>query len=353
MNNLILMGENESRTYCNNKLKLKLNSDELDEIIHIGQSNNLLDILASAYIEKGNLLYAKRLFNEAFTFYSSTLNLYNNINVKDDDFICIYNKLAKCKLMTLCYEEALSYLCVCYSYTLENKDKNNYINCTFNIALTYKKLKDFDNCIFYTDKLLNFIDTSENFTRYIECIILKANCYIEKNCISKAILIYEELLQNFQGKLGNHLGFIYNNLGLAYLDENNLECSLSFFEKAINFRSINDKPRLSRTLIDMSNVFIKKGSYKDAILSLNHGLKLAKEYSNKEYLLLGYELLEKVYKELNDTTELKNLYIEMLDTLKNIDPEVTMDVYVKLSRLLPNNTPGYNKLDTIFSESKL
>lgn len=350
MNSLLLNEETKARDYCINKLKLKLNSDELDEIIHIGQSNNLLDILASAYIEKGNLLYTQRLFNEAFTFYSNTLNLYNNINVKDDDFIYIYNKLAKCKLMTLCYEEALSYLCICYSYTLENKDKKNYNNCTFNIALTYKKLKDFDNCIFYTDKLLNSINASENFTMYIECIILKANCYIEKNCTSKAILLYEELLHDFKDKLGNNLGFVYNNLGLAYLDENNLECSLSFFEKAINFRSINDKPRLSRTLIDISNVFIKKGSYNDAILSLSHGLKLSKEYSNKEHLLLGYELLEKIYKELNDIDKLKRLYIEMLDTLKNIDPIVTMEIYTKLSKLFPADTPIYTKLDSIFSE---
>jgi len=352
MNNLILSEETKARTYCADKLKLNLTSDELDEVIHIGEFSNLLDILTTAYVKKGNLLYDENLFNEAFIYYSKTLDLYNTTPTKDDDMIFIYNKLAKCKIKTLCYEEALSYLCTCHSFTLESKDKNNYYNCTYNIALTYKKLDDFDNCILYIDKLLDNIDINKNSTLYIQGTILKANCYLRKNSTLQAINLYEELLYNFGDKLGIYQGHLYNNLALAYLYESNSDVALKYFNKAIHFRTSYDKTNLANTLMDMAKFYIEEGSYKDAIPKIKYGLKLAEEYSDNEYSLLGYKLLEQIYTELNDIDELKNLYSEMLEKIKDIDPSITMEIYSKLSNLLPNNV-GYNKLDTIFRVNRL
>ncbi|WP_346915655.1 hypothetical protein [Clostridium sp.] len=349
---MILGEEIKARTYCTDKLKLNLTSDELDEVIHIGEFNNLLDILTTAYVKKGNLLYDENLFNEAFIYYSKTLDLYNTIPTKDDDMIFIYNKLAKCKIKTLCYEEALAYLCMCHSFTLENKDKNNYYNCTYNIALTYKRLNDFDNCILYIDKLLDALDINKDLTLYIQAAILKANCYLGKNSTFQAINLYEELLNKFGGKLGVYPGYIYNNLALAYSDENNSDIALKYFYKAIDFKTSYDRDSLDITLIYMAKLYIKGGSYKEAISKIKDGLKLSKEYSHSEYTVMGYKLLEQIYKELNDTEELKNLYSEMLGNLKDIDPSITMEIYSKLSNLLPDAI-GYNKLDTIFRVNKL
>ncbi|WP_346929169.1 hypothetical protein [Clostridium sp.] len=349
---MILSEETKARTYCADKLKLNLTSDELDEVIHIGEFSNLLDVLTTAYVKKGTLLYDKNLFNEAFIYYSKTLDLYNTTPTKDDDMIFIYNKLAKCKIKTLCYEEALAYLCTCHSFTLENKDKNNYYNCTYNIALTYKKLNDFDNCILYIDKLLDVLDINKDLTLYIQGSILKANCYLGKNSTFQAINLYEELLNKFEGKLGIYKGYLYNNLALAYLAENNNESALNYFNKAIDFKTSHDKPNLASTLMDIAKFYIKEGAYEEAISKIKDGLKLAKEYCHSENSLLGYSLLEQIYMELNDIDELKNLYSEMLEKINDIDPSITMEIYSKLSNLLPDAI-GYNKLDTIFRVNKL
>ncbi len=347
MNNLILSEETKARTYCTDKLMLNLTDDELDEIIHIGELNKLIDILPSLYIKKGNLLYDKSLFNEAFVSYAKTLELYNAIPTKDDDMIFIYNKLAKCKIKTLCYEEALAYLCTCHSFTLENKDKNNYYNCTYNIALTYKKLDDFDNSILYIDKLLDTIDINTELTMYIQGTILKANCYLRKNSTLQAITLYKELLYNFSDKLGIYQGHLYNNIALAYLYENNNDVALKYFNKAVHFRTSHDKPNLASTLMDMAKFYIKEGAYKEALSRIEDGVELAKKYSDIENLLLGYNLLEQIYRELNDIEELRTLYSEMIETFKDVDPNITMEIYSKLSNLLPDGI-GYNKLDTIF-----
>ncbi len=347
MNDLILSEETKARTYCTDKLRLNLTADELDEVIHIGELNKLIDILPSLYIKKGNLLYDKNLFNEAFICYSKTLDLYNAIPTKDDDMIFIYNKLAKCKIKTLCYEEALAYLCTCHSFTLENKDKNNYYNCTYNIALTYKKLNDFDNSILYIDKLLDNIDISKNLTEYMDGTILKANCYLSKNSNFEAITLYKKLLHCFGNKLGIHKGYIYNNLALAYSNENNIHTALEYFNKALNFKASHNKPSLDITLMYMAKLYMKIDSNKEAISKIKDGLNLAKEYSHSEALLLGYNLLEQIYRELNDIEELRILYSEMIENFKDVDPNITMEIYSKLSNLLPDGI-GYNKLDTIF-----
>ncbi|MEW8994010.1 tetratricopeptide repeat protein [Clostridium sp.] len=349
---MILSEETKARTYCADKLKLNLTSDELDDVIHIGEFSNLLDVLTAAYVKKGNLLYDENLFNEAFIYYSKTLDLYNTTPTKDDDMIFIYNKLAKCKIKTLCYEEALSYLCTCHTFTLESKDKNNYYNCTYNIALTYKKLNDFDNCILYIDKLLDNIDINKNLIEYIEGAILKANCYLSKNSNFQAITLYKELLHTFGDKLGIYQGYIYNNLALAYSDENNSDVALKYFYKAIDFKTSYDRDSLDVTLMYMAKFYMKIGSNKEAISKIKDGLKLAKEYSHSEHSLLGYSLLEQIYRELNDIEELRTLYSEMLKNFKDVDPSITMEIYSKLSNLLPDNI-GYNKLDTIFRVNKL
>lgn len=352
MNDLILSEETKARTYCTDKLRLNLTDDELDEVIHIGELNKLIDILPSLYIKKGNLLYDKNLFNEAFVSYAKVLDLYNAIPTKDDDMIFIYNKLAKCKIKTLCYEEALAYLCTCHSFTLENKDKNNYYNCTYNIALTYKKLDDFDNSILYIDKLLANIDINNNRTRYIQGTILKANCYLSNNSTFQAITLYKELLDNFGSELGIYKGYIYNNLALAYSYTNNNDDALKYFNKAIDFKTSNDKNSLDSTLMYMAKLYMKIGSNKESISKIKDGLKLAKEYSHSENSLLGYSLLEQIYKELNDIEELRNLYSEMIENFKDVDPNITMEIYSKLSNLLPD-VIGYNKLDTIFRVNNL
>lgn len=352
MNDLILSEETKARTYCTDKLRLTLTDDELDDVIHIGELNKLIDILPSLYIKKGNLLYDKNLFNEAFVSYAKTLELYNAIPTKDDDMIFIYNKLAKCKIKTLCYEEALAYLCTCHSFTLENKDKNNYYNCTYNIALTYKRLNDFDNSILYIDKLLSNIDIINDRTRYIQGTILKANCYLSKNSTFQAITLYKELLYNFGSELGIYKGYLYNNLALAYLNENNNNDALKYFNKAIDFKTSYDKSNLASTLMDIAKFYIKEGAYKEAISQIEYGLKLAKKYSDSENSLLGYSLLEEIYRKLNDIEELRTLYSEMIENFKDVDPNITMEIYSKLSNLLPD-TIGYNKLDTIFRVNNL
>lgn len=351
MNNLILSEKAKPRPYITNEIKFNLNTNELDKIIGGSNSNNLIDILVSTYVKKGNLLFDKSLFNQAFECYSKIIDVYDTFSIKDASIIRIYNRLAECKIKTLCYEEALSYLCECYSYAINLEDKSDYNNCMFNMALTYKKLKDFDNALLYSNKYLDSLDINKHLNKYIEISILKCNCFVGKNFPNNAITLCSKLITNFGDKLGKYKGHIYDILGNAYIQKNNREIALKYFNKALYFKSINDRSTLCHSLINMSNIYIYEGSYKKAIDILNNGLILAAEYYDNEYLFNGYLALERVYKNLNNYEELKYIYMHMLETLKDVDTCLLMDIYIKLSSLKPQDL-DYSKLNDIFHKSK-
>ena len=101
----------------------------------------------------------------------------------------------------------------------------------------------------------------------------------------------------------------------------------------------------------MSHLYIKEGLYKKAIEILNNGLVLATEYHDNEYLLNGYLTLERIYKSLNNYEELRYLYMQMLEVLKDTDSCLLMNIYIKLSTLKPKDM-DYNKLNNIFHKDK-
>lgn len=348
---MILSEKAKHRPYITNKIKFNLNTNEFNKIIGKNDSNNFIDTLVSTYVKKANLFFDKNLFNQAFKFYSKIIDIYNTFPNKDSSIIQVYIRLAECKINTLCYEEALAYLCQCYSYASTLKDNTGYSDCIFNMALTYKKLKDFDNALFYSNKFLNSLDINENLNKYIEVSILKCDCFIEKNSPNNAIALCNKLTTNFGDKLEKYKGYIYDILGNAYLQKNNREISLKYFNKALYFKSINDRSTLCHTLINMSHLYIKEGLYKKAIEILNNGLVLATEYHDNEYLLNGYLTLERIYKSLNNYEELRYLYMQMLEVLKDTDSCLLMNIYIKLSTLKPKDM-DYNKLNNIFHKDK-
>ncbi|MEG2289729.1 MAG: hypothetical protein RSA29_00230 [Clostridium sp.] len=347
----MLIEENKARIYCTDQLNLKLTSNEIDKIIDICEKYNMSDLISSAHILKGNLLYEKNLFNDAFLQFSHALSSYDNISMMDK--IYIYNRMGACKILTLHYEEALAYLCKCYSYVIDFNDVNLTRNCIFNLALTYKKLGEFDNAIIYIDKLLDLSDLTHDFDKYIDHIILKANCYIEKNEYHTAIELYTETLNKFNPTISPLSGIIYNNLGLIYLDINDLDCSLNFFNKSISIKNSLDISTLCRSLIDKSKVYIKRNLYSEAIELLEKGIILANEYGDKEYLFKGYTLLEDAYVALKDRNKLEEVYLRSLQALNDIDSCKLLSIYNKLTMINPSYFSHEKRNELLFNNKSL
>lgn len=332
VNYLLLPEKEEARNYCNKKLDSTLSHKNLEEVIKIGEKYKLEDILLKSYLLKGNLLYDENSYNTAFIYYYKILEIYND-NKDNSNKSFAYIKLSKCKIMTLSYEEALTYLFKAYSYCKEFNDDTNLKNCLYNIALVYKKLGEYDNALIYIDELLNICDCDTNINLYIISIILKCNCYLKKKDYHLALTIYFDILNNFSENIGVHLGLIYNNIGCIYYEINEIDKSIDYFNRSISFRKVHDIKNLNCSIIDMSLVYVKENSYDKAIELLYEGIALCEKYSNIEFLIRGYSILEDIYIKLNDNNKLEEIYLILIEIFKDIDLVKVLGIYIKLSLL--------------------
>ncbi len=83
----------------------------------------------------------------------------------------------------------------------------------------------------------------------------------------------------------------------------------------------------------MSLVYVKENSYDKAIELLYEGIALSEKYSDAEFLIRGYSILEDIYIELNDNNKLEEIYLILVEILEDIDLNKVLGIYIKLSLL--------------------
>lgn len=306
---------------------------ELEEIINVSQRLDFKDVLLLAYDKKAEILYKSGEYIKAFMTYSDVLELSYSLN--RDVLPDTYNNMGKCKLQSLEYEEALPYFEKAYALSVGRKDVTSEKNSLYNIALNYKKLDLLDECLAIVEKYISLLDADSEFIDYIDGIILKANCYIEKKEFFSALQIYQTTLQLFSNNDDAIMGYIYNNLGSMSFETNRLDEAIEYYQKAKDIRTKNDLINLSHTLIDMAIVYFKLNDNEKGIELAKEGIHMASDFYDREYELKGYCLLEDFYKRNYSYESLKNIYTRLLDLLN--DKQEMTKVYGKLALLYIEN----------------
>jgi tetratricopeptide (TPR) repeat protein len=127
-------------------------------------------------------------------------------------------------------------------------------------------------------------------------------------------------------------GQIYNNMAAAYLDLGEFEKSLEFYNKSEEIRYMRERDKLSRTIINKAQVYIKLKSYMEAEEALIKGIENAMEYNDKEYILLGYQHLIILYKELKDNEKVEETYKRIIELLKEKETGDFKKIYLEMSK---------------------
>lgn len=321
----------DAELYSIKKLQQASSPNDIQNILDIAHKFDLLNVNALAYNKLGDTLFDSKDYHNSFVNYNNSLNIYRDIN-QNTNIAKLYWKAGLCKALMLNCTEAIIYFNFANQYASLYKDLTVQKSSLYDLAKCYKKLNDIDLALKHIDMYLSLCDRIEDFNYYIYANILKANCYELKGKIDCVIDIYNALLNELSDNRSHLLGYIYNNLGLAYLYTENFDESKKYFEMAEKIRIDLDKSILSQTLIEKSNLFIKQGLYDDAIKSINLGLTNAKKYKNFNELLKGNYMLVHIYEILNDSRNLKNTYLTISKLLKEINniPELIY-IYNKLS----------------------
>ena len=330
-NDFLLRSPSEdAELYCLKKLKEVTTNTDILEIIEISKKFDLLNIKAIAYGELGEYYFNNKNYNEAFLNYNNSIDIFKSIS-QNEKIPYIYLKIGLCQALLLNYSEALSFFNLSEQYAKIYKDKTILKRTIYNSAKCYVALKKIDIALKYIETFLTFCNKKEDYISYINANILKANCYETISNFNTAIQIYHNLLNENIDSNNASLGYIYNNLGLAYLNKNDFSNSLKYFNKAEKFRINTDTVNLSHTLIEKSGVFTKQALYRNAIELIESGLDLANSNSDYEYLIKGnYELI-RIYESTNDYLSLKRAYLNTIDLLTNLGKSIELvSIYSKL-----------------------
>jgi len=321
----------DAELYSLKKLQQANSSDDIQKVLDITQKFDLLNVSALAYSKLGDNLFDSKDYHNSFVNYNNSLNIYRDIN-QNISIASLYWKAGLCKAVILNYTEAIVYFNFANQYASLYKNLTIQKSSLYDLAKCYKKLHNIDLSLKYIDMYLSSCDKIKDFNYYIYANILKANCYEINGNIDYVIDIYNSLLNEFVDNRSHLLGYIYNNLGLAYLHKENYEKSKQYFEMAEKIRTDLDESILSQTLIEKSNLFIKQGLYDDAIKSIKLGLTNAENHKNFDELLKGNYILAHIYENLNDSNNLKNTYLIIADLLKKINNiHELIYIYNKLS----------------------
>jgi len=339
INFLLRSPSEDAELYCLKRFKeVNIDSDIL-EILEIANKFDLSNIKAIAYSELGEYHFNNKNYDEAFFNYNNSIDIFKNIK-QNENIPYLYLRIGLCKAILLHYTEALSFFNLSEQYAKIYNDKTTLKRAMYNGVKCYVALNKIETALKNIEIFLNLCTKKEDHIRYINANILKANCYEAIENFNTAIDIYTNLLTENIDSNNYLLGYIYNNLGLAYLNKNDFNNSLKFFNKAEKFRINIDKENLSHTLIEKSGVFIKQGLYNEAIELIESGLKLAESFSDYDSLIKGnYELI-RIYKNLNDSSNLKKTYLttaNLFNTLKKYSELVSIYINLSIIYLDENN----------------
>lgn len=323
----------DAELYCSKKLKEINEDNDINKIIEIADKFNLLNIKAIGYSELGEYYFNKKDYDEAFFNYNNSIDSLKNLK-QTEKIPYLYLKMGLCKGILLNYTEAVSFFNLSMHYSKLYNDKNIMKRSIYNCAKCYVALNKVENALENIKTFLTLFNKKDDFTSYINANILKANCYEAIENFDSAIDIYTSLLNEDIDYTDFSLGYIYNNLGLAYSNKNDFNNSLKYFNKAEKFRTNIDKETLSHTLIEKSDVFIKQGLYKDAIALIESGLKLADSFGDYEYLIIGNYRLIHIYESLNDLANLKKIYLNNISLFNELNRDSELiSIYTKLAIL--------------------
>lgn len=329
---LLTSATEEAMVYCREKLNIELSMEEIENLIDLCNKYKIVeDILPILYIRKANLLFEKTIFDEAFVQYYNAFEIYNSNNdIANKAFV--FNKLGKCKLMTLDLTESLAYFIRSYNLSLDSDNITIKKYSLYNLALVYGRLDKLEEAQKNIDSYILLCDSKNDFYEAMDAEILRAIYFSREGKYEKSIETYLKILTKESQIKDASLALIYNNLGINYFEISNLESSIECFNKAQHLRETSDISKLCRTLIDKSKVYMKNKVTNEAVKLLNEALDMSIIYSDVEYIINSFNLLEEIYTSLHDKNSLSLLYNKILFILKNkANNQQMVNIYTKIS----------------------
>ncbi|WP_432662309.1 tetratricopeptide repeat protein [Wukongibacter baidiensis] len=255
--------------------------NELNKAKNIFRNWDITDKKAEIYELAGDYYYEKQQFSESHINYLKSLECYirssNHLKTAE-----LYMKLGRCANWLKNYQESINLNNYALAI-LENGDSSKeYIGkrVLFNNALSYKKLGLFDEALSSLEELESEMGDKLTESQYCDILLLKGNCYFQKQNYSIAKKIFEQIVDITKNN-GNQefLALTYMNLSELYLKTNEEEKSIEYINDSLKIRINTNYEYLEEIYIELGKRYRDIKKYD---LSEKYLMKALKETNIKE-----------------------------------------------------------------------
>ena len=193
------------------------------------------------------------------------------------------------------YSKALEYYRYNIQYAKENNLPQDQMIGLLNIADMYVRMEEYDSAEYYAEKAIEFEEESEEYIRSIA----------------------------------------YINYGVALEKNNDFDKALIYLLRGleIQYTSDADYAAISEAYLTISNIYVKKNQYKNALQFADSSINSAKKSESNYYLRKGYELRSSIHKTLGNPIKAYNDLKNFVDTNDKIYSEQTTEKFLELQEL--------------------
>ncbi|GFP74787.1 helix-turn-helix transcriptional regulator [Clostridium fungisolvens] len=340
--------EEDARFFCEKALlKEEVTHEELKEIIDVAKTYQLSDMLINAYKVNGEICFVEADYMNAFTNFSSALGKCKEINQKSLQPY-IYNAMGVCKIRRNEDEEAVFYFSQALWYAKEQNNDLYFIKASYNLALGYSKMKEYEKCLEVIEKNILEKDISAEIEELLKARILKANTYLRTGEKEKVLCEYLKIIDSLREDDIDTRSMIYNNIAEYHYNNEQFEESLKYIDRA---QKLRNRESISTILDTKAKIFLKQGLYNEGIMILELAISFAEEYKQFTVLFEVYKHLINVYELIGDLEKVKEAAKMLLDTLdkNNIDKGRSYAIY----KLIEINTTEGNVEESLSLLHKL
>lgn len=245
----------------------------------------------------------------------SAIKLCEEINA-DTTLLKAYNIKAMYKIQAGDYENAYTIINKAILLSQKNKDTVSEVRLNTNLATVFLLLGDTNEAILYYEKTLNLTKPTPNNLAVATIQSNLGYLYVKTKEFDKALIELDKSISVFMKlEKPEWLSFAYITKGDLYLEKNNPEEALKYFELSKkSHEKLQDKERKADLLSGIAKAHMQLNDYQNAEIFALEGLEIAE----KQKYQGGISSLSEILYKVNKVKKNNELALKYFETFKQI-----------------------------------
>lgn len=261
---------------------------ELDLKVYGGEDHVYI---AEDLTNLATFLNSNSRFHQALDYLEQSLNMLKRLDNRGGAYTFTLNNLGRAYMEIGEYEKSNKYLIQSLRNNVRLYGLSHYDNALLYEALGRGFLEQdlFDSAHYYYDKASEFEDSFVAYGDVTWMFVLIGKSQIESevgNHLQAIQLLNKALIFLGEGSNNQYLSTIYNQLGLAYLGNEEYDSAEFYMQEAISLLDSSEynSVKLSKHYWNLSKVYSASGSYNKALNSIQTGL----EWNHESWKSVSY-----------------------------------------------------------------